>query len=912
MIRSARNLMAGALLALPLAAFAAPVVYVNDDWAGLDNGDPVNVEAPLPVGTATFGTDAFASIIDAVDAVDADGIVWVAPGTYAEGAPIVIDKNLEMRGANYGVNPNTSDETPASRNAESILLAHTNASGPSDWGVGGNIVRVTGGDVTEVVFDGFLLEGFNPALPDDPEITGLGGDPLGSNAGFFSDAGNVETITFANNIVQNFTQWPYRAGGGYTIAHDNRVLNSGVPFILGFGRAFVQTGTDGYAHIHDNFVQHCRSGFQAQGQNTAAPSRPAIIENNRILDVEAHGVFLNLISGTANDFTIRDNTIRGLGPDVSEALANGGVYLSAQNGNRNHNITNNHISDFIAGYFFLGGSATNVVTGGTVENVGYGAVFTNRLGYRGIADYQSSGSESDAAIGRDGTGGWALFMSETAFAAVPESGFTGEIALPDPLDDATGQTAFAESDFTGKIALLERGGDPSLAAFNAEAAGAIGVIIAQTNNLPPLRPISEGAHSSIDIPVTSIDQADANVIRNDINVNGNTVEVTLYPWDFPSETLGLNAPGVFTSSTNVDIVGVKFSDAKIAGFGLVDIPNELGTGSTPGATNGRILGGSSITGSAFGALIVGEKADLTAQSVKFNSNEVGARIVGGQLEASALNVSDNTDAGVRITGDTATATILDSNFDDQALGIEVSDNPDGVVVSGTSFWDTTSRAIENLSIAEGTVMAQGNWWGAADGPDDDAGIINGSGASISEGVDASDFLASPSLVPATDFFTDTLGNGLPDWLEVLLGYDPTDPADPNRAADTAGLTPQDWEDPDGDNLPNWVEDILGTDPNDPDTDGDGIRDDYELFRGTNPLNPNSFPPFGDANFDGEADITDALDIFRVFLGLQDFTTINPVESDINLDGTVDNVDGVILINWLLDNVEVIPFGDQAP
>jgi parallel beta-helix repeat protein len=62
-------------------------VWVDDDWEGLDPGDPVDGRI--------FGTDAFAAIQDGINAVAIDGTVHVYPGKYTE--HLVIDKSLILQ-----------------------------------------------------------------------------------------------------------------------------------------------------------------------------------------------------------------------------------------------------------------------------------------------------------------------------------------------------------------------------------------------------------------------------------------------------------------------------------------------------------------------------------------------------------------------------------------------------------------------------------------------------------------------------------------------------------------------------------------------------------------------------------------------------------------------------------------------
>lgn len=75
---------------------------------------------------------------------------------------------------------------------------------------------------------------------------------------------------------------------------------------------------------------------------------------------------------------------------------------------------------------------------------------------------------------------------------------------------------------------------------------------------------------------------------------------------------------------------------------------------------------------------------------------------------------------------------------------------------------------------------------------------------------------------------DTDGDSLPDDWEVYYGLSHLDSSDAD-------------EDPDEDGLINSDECLRGTDPRNPDTDGDGFIDGDEVQAGANPLDPNSHP-----------------------------------------------------------------------
>lgn len=143
------------------------------------------------------------------------------------------------------------------------------------------------------------------------------------------------------------------------------------------------------------------------------------------------------------------------------------------------------------------------------------------------------------------------------------------------------------------------------------------------------------------------------------------------------------------------------------------------------------------------------------------------------------------------------------------------------------------------------------------------------------------------------------GDGMPNWWELLYGFDPTDPSD-------AAL------DPDGDTLTNLEEYNYGTNPLKKDTDGGGVADIHEINLNKNPLDPSDdFTPItfsgpteppkdlrGDSDGDGISNIdedfygTDKHNIDTDGDGLNDFEELfkfrtNPLEPDTDFDSIND-------------------------
>jgi len=106
-----------------------PEVHVDDDWAGLSNGDIVTVDTV----DYTIGHDAFASIQPGVDAVAVGGYVFVHEGLYNEN--ITVNKHVHIIGSGSGADPV----------ADTIITQNTAGAGDTKIGV----VQLTASGVSE-------------------------------------------------------------------------------------------------------------------------------------------------------------------------------------------------------------------------------------------------------------------------------------------------------------------------------------------------------------------------------------------------------------------------------------------------------------------------------------------------------------------------------------------------------------------------------------------------------------------------------------------------------------------------------------------------------------------------------------------------------------------------------------------
>ncbi len=127
------------LIPYPVSAANPTEVWVDDDWAGSSHGDPVDGH--------TFGTDAFATIQDGINATDPPviGIVNVAAGTYSENIIIKFRPKIKILGAgaavttiNGGGNGSVvwGNNMHADSRIEGFTITGGVAASPPGWGGG--------------------------------------------------------------------------------------------------------------------------------------------------------------------------------------------------------------------------------------------------------------------------------------------------------------------------------------------------------------------------------------------------------------------------------------------------------------------------------------------------------------------------------------------------------------------------------------------------------------------------------------------------------------------------------------------------------------------------------------------------------------------------------------------------------
>jgi Ca2+-binding RTX toxin-like protein len=240
--------------------------------------------------------------------------------------------------------------------------------------------------------------------------------------------------------------------------------------------------------------------------------------------------------------------------------------------------------------------------------------------------------------------------------------------------------------------------------------------------------------------------------------------------------------------------------------------------------------------------------------------------------------------------------VTKSGYSDVLLTNQTTDE----VTTLTDFQDGSAYRNYKVTIADGSVYSfasSGGTWSlslySAAGTDLDFPEVDTSDVG---GTNPPEPTPEPTPEPG-DYDLDSDEDGVPDYLEVVLG---TDPEDPNSFTDFEldsnedGLPDVFDIDTDEDGLSDVIELILGTDPNDADTDGDGVADNIEVQIGTDPLTSDSA-----ADIDGD--------------GLSNISEVNVYFTDPNnADTDGDSLsDGDEVFVYLTDPLDSDTDGDSA-
>jgi len=168
-----------------------------------------------------------------------------------------------------------------------------------------------------------------------------------------------------------------------------------------------------------------------------------------------------------------------------------------------------------------------------------------------------------------------------------------------------------------------------------------------------------------------------------------------------------------------------------------------------------------------GVLVINNVIDgANDDGVEINANDV--TLAGNTIRNANGEGGGGTNGGITVEGPNTGIVITGNRI---GPNVVVGTEAGGVVIvaaaDAASFVFTCNVIDGNepygvLSFSDTVLNAEGNFWGAADGPDDDEGVINGSGDAISTGIDADPFLTGDS-------------GGSPEFDPIALTFGPIDP-----------------------------------------------------------------------------------------------------------------------------------------
>ena len=329
-------LLALAILLVPSVALASghgatqavsspAEVCVDDDYTGATVGTTLNGSA-CGMGTVTFGTDAFATVTDGVNAVAAGGTIHVANGIYQEAVHITKSVNLVGQSL-YAV-----IQAP-----NSVPVCTTTS---YDWHA---IVCVTGS--VNVTIDTLTIDGLGKG----------GGNVRFIGVGFRDANGALQ-----NSTILNIKETPFSGA------------QHGVGLVVYEGDGASHTFT-----VANNVFRDFQKNAMALYTDAAGTTLTATIDGNHIYGrkgtnkIAQNGVQVYAAAGTLNA-EIKNNVIDGIAYD-NTADTTKWVATSILNIFANANIHDNVITGTHMGIYAWDGSSTIANNDLTIEKIGVSA-----------------------------------------------------------------------------------------------------------------------------------------------------------------------------------------------------------------------------------------------------------------------------------------------------------------------------------------------------------------------------------------------------------------------------------------------------------------------------------------------------------------------------------------------------------
>jgi len=317
------------------------------------------------------------SVQRGIDIASGTFTVNVGPGIFRENL-VTSKNNLTLRGANFGINPNTG-----SRGAETEIQPFTSDGDPASPTYG--VIISYAANVTGNTVDGFTLNGDNTSI-NGPYSEG--GVTVEAQAAVSAEAG-ISNSTISNNIIKNASIYGiefYNSNGAATSG--NTISNNNFSNFLDASNGIaILAYNNCYTNITNNVMTAVRLGIQTGNFYQADPANNHTFTGNSIQS-QRRGLFFNLHYANAATFAVTNNNFT----NYPGALpVSDGIFISSVQQTVGGTFTNNNITGNTYGYALWNNPTSNTITisGGTVSGNVVGVYATNYFNVN-TADANSS------------------------------------------------------------------------------------------------------------------------------------------------------------------------------------------------------------------------------------------------------------------------------------------------------------------------------------------------------------------------------------------------------------------------------------------------------------------------------------------------------------------------------------------
>jgi len=700
------------------SAITGSTVQYASAYMGVVDGTNVKAGSAYVDDPEINGTTYYGMIQDAVDAASSGNTINVAAGTYGITSNIAINKSVSIIGdpTNKPVVQALSSFDTGSGGTSNYFFrcdpAVTAVINISNIVLDGNGYDVYGGMRFYPTHSGTIENCVFQHLKD-PGYQGFGIVDYGS-------------LTIRNNVFTDIGRVGIWVGGPNNLVLNNNYTGKGAGDWLDYG---IEVGAGGTATITSNAITSC-TGVASVDSSTSG------------------GILVSTYYGTGTQADISNNTITGntdgiaVGYDASDT--------SVVTAHHNNISGNAHGIDT---------TSTTVTVDATCNWWGSTDPTTVAGNISGTVDFTpllNSGTDTDL-----GTPGFQPSLSSlTVHTLGSQTGSTGRIQ--EGINLVSGSTvnvaagAYTENVNVNKSLTLQGASSATVTVTAAINTASVFTVTASNVNISGFTATGTQITGNQGYAGIKFGSGVTNCNIHDNIVSGNQYGILLI------EPLSNTTPGnnTFTNNTasNCGVSGIEMQNTwnntftnntansnGSQGFRLANAKNNTFTGNTANSTLGTTGGGGACGFFLVVAGGTGSNGNTFTNNIANSNPNHGFRMDGSTGNILTGNTFNSNGAdGIKLKTGSNNNTLNNNTCSHNAIGIDIATAD----IAATSLTVTDNNIAGNTSYGvsnggTGTLNAENNWWGNASGPDDDAGVINGTGDKISTNVDADPWVGEP-------------------------------------------------------------------------------------------------------------------------------------------------------------------------